>query len=54
VVAGHEEEPHVKPVDEALELPPLPQGLEIRRVVTDGSPDQGIAAVVAVLRGAMA
>ena len=33
---------------------PLPQGLDIRRVVNDGSPDQGIAAVVAVLRGAMA
>jgi phosphonate metabolism protein PhnN/1,5-bisphosphokinase (PRPP-forming) len=33
---------------------PLPEGLDIRRVVNDGSPDQGIAAVVAVLRGAMA
>jgi phosphonate metabolism protein PhnN/1,5-bisphosphokinase (PRPP-forming) len=33
---------------------PLPQGLDIRRVVNDGSPDQGIAAVVQVLRGAMA
>ena len=32
----------------------LPEGLDIRRVVNDGSPDQGIAAVVAVLRGAMA
>ena len=33
---------------------PLPAGLDIRRVVNDGPPDRGIAAVVAVLRGAMA
>ena len=33
---------------------PLPEGLDIRRVVNDGSPEQGIAAVLAVLRAAMA
>lgn len=33
---------------------PLPPGLEIRRVVNDGSREQGVAAVIAVLRAAMA
>ena len=33
---------------------PLPEGLDIRRVVNDGAPEHGIAAVVAVLRAAMA
>jgi thymidine phosphorylase/ribose 1,5-bisphosphokinase len=33
---------------------PLPDGLNIRRVVNDGSPEQGIAAVLVVLRAALA
>jgi phosphonate metabolism protein PhnN/1,5-bisphosphokinase (PRPP-forming) len=33
---------------------PLPDGLNIRRVVNDGSPEQGIAAAVAVLHAALA
>jgi ribose 1,5-bisphosphokinase len=33
---------------------PLPGGLNIRRVVNDGLPEQGIAAVVALLRAALA
>ena len=33
---------------------PLPDGLNIRRVVNDGSPEQGIAAVLMVLRDALA
>lgn len=33
---------------------PLPEGLDIRRVVNDGAPERGIAAVVAVLHAAMA
>lgn len=32
---------------------PLPQGLDIRRVVNDGSPEQGVAAVLAVLRAGL-
>lgn len=32
---------------------PLPAGLDIRRVVNDGPPEQGVAAVVAVLRAAL-
>ena len=32
---------------------PLPQGLDIRRVVNDGPPERGIAAVVGVLRAAL-
>jgi ribose 1,5-bisphosphokinase len=33
---------------------PLPAGLNIRRVVNDGTREQGVSAVVTVLRGAMA
>jgi len=32
---------------------PLPEGLDIRRVVNDGPPEQGVAAVLAVLRAAL-
>ena len=32
---------------------PLPDGLNIRRVVNDGLPEQGVAAVLAVLRAAL-
>jgi hypothetical protein len=32
---------------------PLPEGLNIRRVVNDGPPEQGVAAVLAVLRAAL-
>ena len=32
---------------------PLPEGLDIRRVVNDGPPEQGVAAVLAVLSAAL-
>ena len=32
---------------------PLPEGLDIRRVVNDGPPEQGVATVLAVLRAAL-
>jgi len=32
---------------------PLPEGLDIRRVVNDGPPEQGVAAVLTVLRAAL-